>query len=180
MSRCSATGLWRRRYHADPGAIGRSITVSDEAYTIVGVMPPDFEFRYSEAELWTPLAADADLALASGGGAACGPGSRWRRPGARWKSWRTRWNRKRRKIAPALKIVVTPWSEMPEREIPADADLRAGRRRAGDVDRLRRCGRPAAEPRGTAAEGDRDSRFAGRRVMAGRAAVAVPRAWCWR
>ena len=39
---------------------------------------------------------------------------RWRRPGARSKSWRTRWNRKRRKIAPALKIVVTPWSEVPE------------------------------------------------------------------
>jgi putative ABC transport system permease protein len=47
--------LWRRRYHADAGVIGRGITISDEAYTIVGVMPPDFEFRYSEAELWTPL-----------------------------------------------------------------------------------------------------------------------------
>jgi len=47
--------LWRRRYHADPGVIGRGITISDEAYTIVGVMPPDFEFRYPEAELWTPL-----------------------------------------------------------------------------------------------------------------------------
>ncbi len=47
--------LWRRRYHADPGVIGRGITISNEAYTIVGVMPPDFEFRYPEAELWTPL-----------------------------------------------------------------------------------------------------------------------------
>jgi putative ABC transport system permease protein len=47
--------LWRRRYHADAGAIGRGVTISDEAYTIVGVMPPDFEFRYSDAELWTPL-----------------------------------------------------------------------------------------------------------------------------
>jgi putative ABC transport system permease protein len=47
--------LWRRRYHADPGIIGREITVSDQACTIVGVMPPDFEFRFPEAELWTPL-----------------------------------------------------------------------------------------------------------------------------
>ena len=47
--------LWRRRYHADPGAVGHGVTISGEAYTIVGVMPPDFEFRYSEAELWTPL-----------------------------------------------------------------------------------------------------------------------------
>src|SRR5579859_4939055 len=47
--------LWRRRYHGDPGVIGRAITVSGDAYVIVGVMPPDFEFHYSEAELWTPL-----------------------------------------------------------------------------------------------------------------------------
>jgi hypothetical protein len=46
--------LWRRRYHADPGVIGRGITISNEAYTIVGVMPRDFAFRYPEAELWTP------------------------------------------------------------------------------------------------------------------------------
>ena len=47
--------LWRRRYHADSGILGREITISSEAYTIVGVMPADFEFRYPEAELWTPL-----------------------------------------------------------------------------------------------------------------------------
>jgi putative ABC transport system permease protein len=47
--------LWRRRYHADPGVIGRGITLSDDAYTIVGVMPPDFEFHYPEADLWAPL-----------------------------------------------------------------------------------------------------------------------------
>lgn len=47
--------LWRRRYHADPGVIGRGITISDEIYTVVGVMAPDFEFRYPEAELWAPV-----------------------------------------------------------------------------------------------------------------------------
>ncbi len=47
--------LWRRRYHADPRVIGRAITISGEAYTIVGVMRPDFEFYYPEADLWTPL-----------------------------------------------------------------------------------------------------------------------------
>ncbi|HXI43036.1 MAG TPA: ABC transporter permease [Bryobacteraceae bacterium] len=47
--------IWRRRYHSDPNVIGREITISDESYTIVGVMPADFEFRYSEAELWMPL-----------------------------------------------------------------------------------------------------------------------------
>src|SRR5258708_7139913 len=47
--------LWRRRYHADPGVIGRGITISNESYTIVGVMPRDFAFRYSEADLWASL-----------------------------------------------------------------------------------------------------------------------------
>lgn len=47
--------LWWRRYHGDPRVIGRAITISGEAYVIAGVMPPDFEFHYSDAELWTPL-----------------------------------------------------------------------------------------------------------------------------
>ncbi len=47
--------LWRRRYQADPSVIGREIIISDEAYVVTGVMPPDFEFRFPEAELWTPL-----------------------------------------------------------------------------------------------------------------------------
>src|SRR5579872_992113 len=38
--------LWQRRYHADPGVIGRRMTISDQPYSIVGVMPPEFEFRF--------------------------------------------------------------------------------------------------------------------------------------
>ena len=47
--------LWRRRFHADPAAVGRTITISDEAYTIVGVMPAEFEFPYADVEMWLPL-----------------------------------------------------------------------------------------------------------------------------
>jgi len=32
--------LWRRRFAADPGAIGRTITLNDESYTVVGVLRP--------------------------------------------------------------------------------------------------------------------------------------------
>jgi hypothetical protein len=53
--------LWRRRYHADPGIVGRGITASGEAYTVAGVMPPDFEFRYPEADLWAPLRFTANM-----------------------------------------------------------------------------------------------------------------------
>jgi predicted permease len=47
--------LWRRLFRGDHGVIGRRIVISDEAFSIVGVMPPEFEFPGSEVELWTPL-----------------------------------------------------------------------------------------------------------------------------
>ncbi len=47
--------LWRRKFDADPRAIGRVIEVSGEAFSIVGVMPPEFEFPLSQEEMWVPL-----------------------------------------------------------------------------------------------------------------------------
>ncbi|MGA2591965.1 MAG: ABC transporter permease [Bryobacteraceae bacterium] len=47
--------LWRRLYYANPAAIGRTLTISGEVFTIAGVMPPEFEFQYSNIELWVPL-----------------------------------------------------------------------------------------------------------------------------
>src|SRR6266853_2535393 len=47
--------LWRRMFHADPAVVGRTLTVLDEVYTIVGVMPLEFEFPDSAAEMWIPL-----------------------------------------------------------------------------------------------------------------------------
>jgi putative ABC transport system permease protein len=37
-------GLWKRRYGGDPQLIGQKITLNNEPYTVVGVMPPDFQF----------------------------------------------------------------------------------------------------------------------------------------
>ena len=37
-------GFWTRRYAADPGLVGRSIVLNDEANEVVGVLPPDFDF----------------------------------------------------------------------------------------------------------------------------------------
>lgn len=36
--------LWHRRFNADPDIIGRSVQLSQENYTVVGVMPPGFNF----------------------------------------------------------------------------------------------------------------------------------------
>jgi putative ABC transport system permease protein len=46
--------IWRRDFNADPSVVGQSCVVNGKAATIIGVMPPGFEFPISE-ELWTPL-----------------------------------------------------------------------------------------------------------------------------
>src|ERR1700722_2353611 len=51
--------LWRRTFDADRRVIGRTITYSGEAFTIVGVMPPEFEFPLSQEEMWIPLRLNA-------------------------------------------------------------------------------------------------------------------------
>jgi putative ABC transport system permease protein len=51
-------GLWRNRYNSDPNIIGKTVKVESENHTVVGVMPPDFEFSlYSPVrQLWVPVA----------------------------------------------------------------------------------------------------------------------------
>ncbi len=50
-------GLWRRRFGGDAGIVGRTILIDAELWTVVGVMPPKFDFPM-RAELWAPLAFD--------------------------------------------------------------------------------------------------------------------------
>jgi putative ABC transport system permease protein len=49
-------GLWLRRYGGDPGIVGRTITANGKPYTVIGVMPPAFEFPQKRFELWVPFA----------------------------------------------------------------------------------------------------------------------------
>lgn len=37
-------GLWRRRFHADPTLVGRTITLNGRAHTVVGILSPNFHF----------------------------------------------------------------------------------------------------------------------------------------
>ncbi len=49
--------LWRSRFGADPGLVGKTIGLSGTTYTVVGVMPPGFQFPEQD-DLWVPLAID--------------------------------------------------------------------------------------------------------------------------
>jgi predicted permease len=53
-------GLWRSRFHGDANALGSTILLYRKPYTVIGVMPRDFEFPLSpgnvnHSELWLPL-----------------------------------------------------------------------------------------------------------------------------
>jgi putative ABC transport system permease protein len=39
-----ANGFWQSRFGGDPGVIGESLVVEEDTYTVVGVMPPGFDF----------------------------------------------------------------------------------------------------------------------------------------
>jgi putative ABC transport system permease protein len=46
-------GFWQRQFGGDPGVLGRTITLQDASYQIVGVMPEGFDFP-SEPDMWSP------------------------------------------------------------------------------------------------------------------------------
>jgi len=51
--------LWRTAFGGDPNILGRSINLSSDTYTVIGIMRPDFEF-VTKAEIWTPLSGSLD------------------------------------------------------------------------------------------------------------------------
>jgi predicted permease len=51
-------GLWRERFAADRSVLGRTIRIDGEARTVVGVMPPGFEFPNRLTRLWMPVQLD--------------------------------------------------------------------------------------------------------------------------
>ena len=53
--------LWRTTFHADPQILGKSITLDDNPHTVIGVMPPEFQYPPS-VELWMPMAQPASVA----------------------------------------------------------------------------------------------------------------------
>src|SRR5581483_495657 len=50
--------LWRQRYGADPKIVGRIIAIDSEDFTVIGVMPRDFQFLGVPVDIWRSRIVD--------------------------------------------------------------------------------------------------------------------------
>lgn len=53
--------LWQRRFGADVHVLGRKILLSEQPYTVIGVLPPHFRYYFDRGELWTPFAGGPEV-----------------------------------------------------------------------------------------------------------------------
>ncbi len=58
-------GLWQRRYKGDQDIVGKTITLNDSNFTVVGVAPANFHY-FRPFDVWTPLAIDLEKDRANG------------------------------------------------------------------------------------------------------------------
>ena len=48
-------GFWERRYAKDASLIGKTIRLDGSPTTVIGIMPPGFDFPHHRVDLWMPL-----------------------------------------------------------------------------------------------------------------------------
>src|SRR5262249_24693109 len=60
--------FWRTHLGADPAALGRTLALDGDAYTVIGVLPPDFKFFQRPIDLYTAagLMGDEPVMLSRG------------------------------------------------------------------------------------------------------------------
>ena len=54
-------GVWRRKFGGDPALLGRTVHLNAVPHTIVGIMPPGFDYP-AEVDVWLPLAPSGAFA----------------------------------------------------------------------------------------------------------------------
>ncbi len=50
--------FWQAYFNGDPNIVGKTIKLNQKVFTVVGVMPPDFNYPYNGGEMWTTLTFD--------------------------------------------------------------------------------------------------------------------------
>ena len=130
-------GLWLRRFGGDPSLVGKRVSINGAARTIIGILPPDFDFpRGAEwpaffpfagrTEVWFPLAFRAQD------------------DGTGWSNWQSRNER-------GLVAIGRVKGEASLRQAQAEMETfaaRAAQDHPAYAQRLGRDARPAARPDG--------------------------------
>lgn len=66
-------GFWQRRFAGDRGVLNQTVTLDNESYTVIGVMPSGFQFPHPSftsgepADVWVPLSYAPDQIATRGG-----------------------------------------------------------------------------------------------------------------
>lgn len=63
-------GLWQRQFGGDRNVLGRSLTLNERPYQVIGVLPEGFRARFAERD-GRPVEVFVPLGYAAGGGSAC-------------------------------------------------------------------------------------------------------------
>jgi predicted permease len=63
-----AARTWAKQFRSDPAILGRSIRLGGQPFTVVGVMPPSFDYVENGSHLWVPLALTPKDAAQRGAG----------------------------------------------------------------------------------------------------------------
>jgi len=50
--------VWRRRFGANVGILGKSITLNGEMYQVIGILPADFSWNNRRTDVWLPYVLD--------------------------------------------------------------------------------------------------------------------------
>ena len=53
-------GVWQRKFGGQPGAVGQTLRLNSVPHTIIGVLPPSFQFPERDLDAWVPLQPSAD------------------------------------------------------------------------------------------------------------------------
>src|ERR1700733_113558 len=56
-------GFWQRRYAKDPSIVGKTVRLNNTPTTVIGVMPPGFDFPHHRVDLWVPIRGQFNSAL---------------------------------------------------------------------------------------------------------------------
>ena len=52
--------FWQQHFASDPAIVGKTISLNQKQFTVVGVMPADLNYPYNTGEMWTPLTFDQE------------------------------------------------------------------------------------------------------------------------